>query len=145
MRRNNPTIGRSGTQLDEVKTHVRVDENGPTGEGVPKNPYMDGGRIKREKNNYSGSKLRSHGFGPSKPQINEKLPELSLLEKKLITFVEKNGPVSPAALAQWAEKEGHLPELIGIMAGWVKDAEMATFARGGYVLMAEGRRIADLL
>jgi hypothetical protein len=143
------SIGRSGTRLTEVKHRVRLDD-GPVEDRAPRNNYTDGNsKIIRQRNNRTKTvmNLKSTGFGPSKMHCDESMPKLTDLQKQLISFMDRESPLSTILLNAWIQKRGHSPaEVMRVLAGFLKGQEIAGLnSKAFWVLYAEGRRIAGLL
>lgn len=125
--------GRSGVELHEIRRNVDAEGNDTTSKGKPKNGYTDGRIIvAKGTTGYNCNRPRSCGWGPSKPQINEKVPELNKALKRLLLDID-DGKVA------MLPKNNKLALLLV-----THDLIMWSESRQMYVAMAEGRRVADL-
>lgn len=125
----NQPIGRSGVKLDEVRTHVDAEGNDRKPKGKPKSSFHEGlRRGNGGKGQLSGARLMSTGFGPSKMNIMEDVPNMTSGEKAALIECDDGKIASIGMLLRLAE--------LGLVA--------ATATRG-YLATAEGRRVAEIL
>jgi hypothetical protein len=123
--------GKSGVELHEIRRNVDANGDDTTSKGKPINGYTDGKKGVKVRG-FNANRPRSCGFGPSKPQINEKVPKLTETQKALLISID-----SGTTILDPNNKVAHtLVDMDLIM--W-SDRDKVWKA------MADGRRIADLL
>lgn len=126
-------IGRSGVELTEVRHGVGVD--GEQAKGKPNSAYHDGLRRPGASpgSGYSGAKMRSHGFGPSKIRVDESMPEIDDKQKDLLLKIDDG-------------KARDLPKENPIAGSLAKlDLIVWSDRDGIWKTMADGRRVAGIL
>jgi hypothetical protein len=126
-------IGRSGVELTEVRHGVRAD--GEQAKGKPSSAYHDGLRSPGATpgSGYSGAKMRSHGFGPSKIRVDESMPKLDSKQQDLLLKIDD-------------KKADGLPKENPIALSLLKlDLIMWSDRDNVWKTMADGRRVAGLL
>ncbi len=127
-------IGRSGVELHQVRKHVDADGNDVGPRRKPNNPYLDGKtKTKGGRAPQGCTRMVSHGFGPSKLNVNNDVPKLSKVEKEVLLLIDDGKLVLTTKFFKVADtlvKKG--------FAVW-------SDTKNDYLCMAEGRRVAELL
>ncbi len=127
-------IGRSGVELHQVRKHVNADGDDIGPGRKPNNAYLDGKVSSRAGRGPQGcTRMVSHGFGPSKMNVNNDIPKLSKPQRALLLVIDAGHTVLVASTLKVAETLVKLGLVI-----WSN-------SKGDFVCMAEGRRVAELL
>jgi hypothetical protein len=127
-----------GLTLDEVRTRVTVDGDSP--KGKPGNPYLEGKRTVG-RNNGHVMNMMSTGWGPSKLNRDESMPELTDIQRRILKALEGTNlhVFILASMVELSEVKlvAELPALV--KAGYVSNTS------NGYALMADGRRVVEMI
>lgn len=136
-------VGRSGVQLSEVRHKVDNLDEKPYLTGV-KGPHQTHGQRHR----FDGNGIRSCGFGPSKVFCNEELPNgITDQHVDIVKFIAKKQPVSRETLYKKFPFENAEKVIDSLdMGSKRKGLNLICFSNreGGWVLSAEGERVASL-
>lgn len=124
-------IGKSGAQCTDIIHNPVQDVEKPYLTGV-KGPERRG---QRGSAGWSGNRMRSHGFGPSKPQIDESVPKLTKAQKTVLKVIDAGD----------ALETKHNKALESLELGKKGSLDLVVLSRDGYRLTAEGRRVVDLI
>lgn len=125
--------GRSGVELHEIRRNVNAEGEDTTSRGKPGNPYLDG-KKKSGKGGWSGARMISHGFGPSKFKNDQSMPKLSGPLSVVLVMIDE---VAPSIVAKKELPAIKLLEKKGYVTWSDRDKCWKT--------MAEGRRVAELI
>lgn len=128
-------IGRSGAVCTDIVTNPDFGSSKPYLTGV-KGPKYKNRRGSGQR--FSGERLRSCGFGPSKVHCDEEVPSMTEREVELLKLVNDNPGITSIP-------EHLLPSLKTIAVGLKSSKGLIVESRGGYQLMADGRRVAAIL
>jgi hypothetical protein len=127
-------IGRSGVELHQVRKHVDADGNDIGPRRKPNNAYLDGKVKTRGGRAPQGcTRMVSHGFGPSKLNVNNDVPKLSKQQRTLLLAIDAGATTLTTAALKVADSLVKLDLVI-----W-------SDSKNNFVCMVEGRRVAELL
>lgn len=127
-------IGRSGVELHQVRKHVNADGEDIGPARKPNNAYLDGKVSSRAGRGPQGcTRMVSHGFGPSKLNVDNDMPKLSKAQRDLLLVID----VGHCTLTNPTLKVAESLVKLGLVI-WSK-------AKSDFVTMADGRRVAELI
>jgi len=145
--------GKSGATCSEIVRENRMEKPQTHLKNVQGPKFSKGGsRTPKDSFGYSGNRLRSCGFGPSKTFAREGLPKnLNEVHFGIIKMLDDVGPLSTEELIsafdelEDGEVESALKDMDAMRKTAKVDALTLSEKKGGWVFMAEGRRIAGEL
>lgn len=127
-------IGRSGVELHQVRKHVNADGEDCGPRQKPNNAYLDG-RVKTKGGRapQGCTRMVSHGFGPSRLNVNNDMPKLTKQQRELLLVID----AGPTVLTTKTLKVADTMVKMGLVI-WSE-------TKHDFVCMAEGRRVAELI
>ncbi len=127
-------IGRSGVELHQVRKHVNADGDDIGPAQKPNNAYLDGRVSSKIGRGPQGcTRMVSHGFGPSKLNVNNDMPKLTKPQRALLLVIDAGHTVLVASTLKVADTL--------VKMGLVVWSE----SKADFACMAEGRRVAELI
>lgn len=125
--------GRSGVELHEIRRNVNANGDDTTSRGKPKNGYLDDKRVSKlgASKGYNANRPHSHGFGPSRLFNDQSLPKLKAEEKSALLLIDSQG--------KKFTKDYKVAKKL------CADGYVMWSDQRGWICMAEGRRVAELL